>query len=223
MRVVIALIIINFLTAGTVSAQSKFVFKIKKQELDGMDTIVPCHNKLFYAGSLESSKPNLKGFGYHYHNISFTWIDFKTSKFYLVRDSGAVITENHTNGHRYWLETDNDLYEKEYQLYSFNTDTTKGLWKGRREDTISRKEVIKTEITLKNCEIRIAKTTGFYKKQYLYTYTVIDPITSKEEQKWKFTLRSPLITWIIIGEVQVSNFKDKLTNKVLKPYKFAEI
>ncbi len=220
MRAILYLILISFLAGGAVSAQSKYTFTIKKAKFNDLDTIIPCHDKLFHNGSLGETKPNLKGFGFHYHNINYAWIDFKNSKFYYVKDSGSVITKNHSNGVLHWLETDKDLYEKEFELHSFNTDSANGLWKGRREDTISRKEVIKTVIILKNCEIYIKKTTGYYKKEYLYSYKITNPTTNLEEKKWRLTFKSPLITWIPIGKPEEEFLKDKIPNKVLKPYVF---
>lgn len=215
-------ILITFLTVGDVSGQSKYVFKIKKREFDSMDTIVPCHNKLFYSGSLGSTKPNLDGFGYHYHSMNLAWLDFNASKFYLVRDTGTLVTENHENGHLYWLESDLDLYEKDFDLHSFKTDSTDGSWEGKREDTLSRKEVVKTTVTLNQCDLIMTTIKGYYDRDYLYSYPDVNK-RGKEIKRWVLTFKNPKITWVQEGDSIQESFEKQLPIRVLEPYKLDEL
>ena len=116
---------------------------IQKPKVNPLDTIIACHGNLFYHGEMKYEIPNLRGLGTHYHDLNFAWIDFDKSTFNLVRDSGAFITENHQNGHLYWLDTKTDVFNNVFALDSFLLDSTDGSWRGFREDTLSKKNVLK--------------------------------------------------------------------------------
>lgn len=218
----IILLLVTFLTVGNVSGQSKYVFKIKKREFDSMDTILPCHDKLFYNGSLGKTKPNLDGFGYHYHSMNMAWLDFNTAKFYLVRDTGTVVTENHENGDLYWLESDVDLYEKDFNLTSFKTDSTEGKWVGQREDTLGRKEVVKITVALDQCNLKMTKIKGYYDRDYIYSYADVTK-SGREIKRWVISFKNPRVTWVQQGEASEESFEKQLPIRVLQPYKLDDI
>ena len=192
-------------------------FVIQKPKLNPLDTIIACHGNLFYYGAMKHETPNLRGFGTHYHNLNFTWIDFDKSTFNLVRDTGAFITENHRNGHLYWLDTKTDIFNNIFELDSFLLDSIGGSWRGYREDTLSKKNILKIKIALEGCKIEIAKTKGYYKKDYLYKY-VFQNKFNIEVSRWKFSLKNPRIRWISIGEENVEYFEKSIPKAVLSPY-----
>jgi len=198
--------------------QSIVTFVIQKPKVNPLDTIIACHGNLFYYGEMKHEIPNLRGLGTHYHDLNFAWIDFNKSTFNLVQDTGAFITENHRNGHLYWLDTETDVFNNVFALDSFLLDSIDGSWRGFREDTLSKKNILKINITLKGCGIEIEKTKGYYKKDYLYKYTLKDKFNI-EVSKWKLSLKNPKITWITIGDEDVKYFEKSIPKSVLKPYK----
>ena len=198
--------------------QSIVTFVIKKPKVNPLDTILACHGNLFYYGDMKNETPNLRGLGTHYHELNFAWIDFDKSTFNLVHDTGTFITANHRNGHLYWIDTKADVFKHVFKLDSFILDSTNGSWRGFREDTISRKEILKVDVNLKGCTIEIERTKGYYKKEYLYKYSFIDKFNI-EVSRWKFTLNNPRITWIKIGNEDVEYFEKAIPKSVLEPYK----
>jgi hypothetical protein len=210
--------VIFFLISCFSWSQSLVTFVIQKPKLNPLDTILACHNKVFYSGDLASTTPNLRGLGTHYHELDFAWIDFSNSTFYVVKDTGSFITENHSNGHLYWFDTETDIFKHNFPLDSFLLDSTNGSWRGVREDTLGRKDVVKIIVKLKQCGITIVKTKGYYKKDYLYQYTILNKFNI-EVKKWRFTLRNPLITWIEVGEAEYVYFEESIPKSVIEQYK----
>ena len=198
--------------------QSIVTFVIQKPKFNPLDTIIACHGNIFYFGEMEHETPNLRGLGTHYHNLNFAWIDFNKSTFNLVRDSGAFITENHRNGHLYWLDTKMDVFNNVFELDSFLLDSADGSWRGFKEDTLSKKNIFKININLRGCKIEIEKTKGYYKKDYLYKYTIKNKFNT-EVTKWKFSLKNPRKTWVTIGDEDVEYFEKSIPKSVLLPYK----
>jgi hypothetical protein len=191
---------------------------IQKTKINALDTILPCHDKVFYTGNESHSTPNLRGFGTHYQQLKFAWLDFNNSSFYVVKDTGSFITENHKNGHLYWIDTESDIFTYKYPLDSFLIDTNTGSWRGFREDTLGKKDVLKTYVKLQDCGIEIKRTKGYYKKDYLYQYTILNK-NNIEVKRWRFTLKAPLITWITIGESEFEYFEKAIPKSVIEPYK----
>lgn len=212
-----SIVILFSLLSHLCYSQSVVTFMIKKPKVNPLNTILPCHNKVFYHGNIENEKPNLRGFGSYYHDLNYSWIDFQTSTFYVNRDTGSFITQNHKNGHLYWLDTNTDLLNGKYDLDLFKLDSLSGKWLGYREDTISRKNVIKTKVELKDCQIIIIKAKGYYKKDYLYKYTKKNEF-NEEISRWKLTFKKPLITWVPLEEPDYEYFEQQVPKSVLSPY-----